>query len=197
MQGPRGSTIDNITFTVNGTAKHLKDLNSEEASGSDKISPRVLKECANEIGDQLVLLFLASLAQGTISEEWRHAIITPFYKGNKENGSKADNYISFTSVTCKLMEYITQSHIMKNCDKDQTLSETQHGFKKFRSCETQLLETINNNSSSLNNREQIDFILLDFSKTFDKVCHRKLLLKLDHYGIKGNDYKRISNFLQN
>ena len=95
------------------------------------------------------------------------------------------------------MEYIIHSHIMKHLDKDQTLSETQHGFRKFRSCKIQLLETINNISSSLNNREQVDSILLDFSKTFDKVCHCKLLLNLDHYGIKGNIHKWISHFLQN
>ena len=49
---------------------------------------------------------------------------------------------------------------MKHLDKDQILSETQHGFRKFHSCETQyqLLETINNISSSLNNHEQVDLI---------------------------------------
>ena len=95
------------------------------------------------------------------------------------------------------MEHIIHSHIMKHSDKDQTLSETQHSFRKFCSCETQLLETINNISSSINKREQVDSILLDFSKASDKVCHYKLLLKLDHYGIKGNIHKWISNFLQN
>ena len=40
-------------------------------------------------------------------------------------------------------------------------------------------------------------VQLDFSQTFDKVCHRKLLLKRDHYGIKGNIQKWISNFLKN
>ena len=86
---------------------------------------------------------------------------------------------------------------MKYLDKDQTLSETQHGFRKFCSCQTRLLETINNISSSINNHEQVDPILLDFSKAFDKVCHCKILLKLDYYGIKGNIHKSISNFLQN
>ena len=105
------------------------------------------------------------------------------------------------------MEHIIHSHIMKYLDKDQTLSlslslslfvsETQHGFRKLHSSETQLLEIINNISSSLNNCEQIDSIILDFSKEFDKVCHQKLLLKLDYYGIKGNPHKWISNFLQN
>jgi hypothetical protein len=35
--------------------------------------------------------------------------------------------------------------------------------------------------------KQIDAILLDFSKAFDKVPHRRLLMKLDHYGIRGCD----------
>ena len=47
----------------------------------------------------------------------------------------------------------------------------------------------------MNNREQVDSILLDFSKAFDKVCHRKLLLKLEHYGITGNILGWITDFL--
>ena len=41
----------------------------------------------------------------------------------------------------------------------------------------------------------MDAILLDFSKAFDKVCHRKLLLKLEHYGINGNILSWIEDFL--
>ena len=78
-QGPRGSTIGEITFATDSIVKLLNDLNSEEASGSDKISARVLKECANQVGDVLVILFSALFAQGTIPEKWRHAIIAPVY----------------------------------------------------------------------------------------------------------------------
>eukprot|EP00111_Clytia_hemisphaerica_P021262 TCONS_00062597-protein len=94
------------------------------------------------------------------------------------------------------MEHIVHSHIMKHFDNDRTLSETQHGFRKFRSCETQLIQTINTLSKSLNNRKQTDSILLDFSKAFDKVCHRKLLIKLEHYGIRGKLLLWISDFLR-
>ena len=41
----------------------------------------------------------------------------------------------------------------------------------------------------------MDAIFLDFAKAFDKVCHPHLLLKLQHYGIKGQLLEWISDFL--
>ena len=47
---------------------------------------------------------------------------------------------------------------------------TQHGtFRKHRSCETQLILTVDDLSRRLDNSEQVDAILFDFSKAFDKV----------------------------
>jgi len=38
---------------------------------------------------------------------------------------------------------------------------------------------------------------MDFAKVFDKVSHSRLLLKLDHYGIRGTTLQWISSFLHN
>ena len=45
---------------------------------------------------------------------------------------------------------------------------------------------INDLVTSVYNKKQVDFIPLDFSKTFDKVSHEKVLLKIHEYGVKGN-----------
>jgi hypothetical protein len=49
----------------------------------------------------------------------------------------------------------------------------------------------------MNVGEQMDAILLDSSKAFDKVPHQRLLLKLRHYGIRGNLLDWIKDFCLN
>ena len=67
--------------------------------------------------------------------------------------------------------------------------------RKRRSCETQLITTVDDLARGLNEKQQVNAILLDFSKVFDKVPHQRLLRKLQHYGIRGNLLKWIEDFL--
>ena len=46
------------------------------------------------------------------------------------------------------------------------------------------------------NPSQTDMIIMDFSKAFDKVPHRRLQYKLDWYGIRGSTHNWIQHFLQ-
>lgn len=84
---------------------------------------------------------------------------------------------------------------MTHFNNNNILTDSQHGFRKRRSCETQLLLTVNDLAKGLDKNQQIDGILLDFSKAFDKVAHSRLLQKLDHYGVRGNLLAWISDFL--
>jgi len=63
-------------------------------------------------------------------------------------------------------------------------------------CETQLLETVNDLTVSLNSGNQMDILLLDFSKAFDKVSHPHLLYKLTNYGIRGSLFNWINDILK-
>jgi len=71
----------------------------------------------------------------------------------------------------------------------------QHGFRKRRSCGSQLLRTVNDLAKGLDDKSQTDMILLDFSKAFDKVPHQRLLLKVSHCGITGTVFAWIKDFL--
>ena len=55
---------------------------------------------------------------------------------------------------------------------------------------------VSNLDRALNpDQKQTDVIIMDFAKAFDKVPHRRLLYKLDFYGIRGSTHKRISSWL--
>jgi hypothetical protein len=47
----------------------------------------------------------------------------------------------------------------------------------------------------LNNKDNVDAILLDFSKAFDKVPHQRLLKKMEYYGVNLNVLNWVSDFL--
>ena len=72
---------------------------------------------------------------------------------------------------------------MAYLDKHQLLHSNQHGFRKRLSCETQLIQFVQDISDTLNESGQTDIIVMDFSKAFDKVDHKRLLLKLYRFGI--------------
>ena len=84
---------------------------------------------------------------------------------------------------------------MRHLDLNNILDNAQHGFRKRRSCESQLLLSANDFLKSLDGSTQTDAILLDFAKAFDKVAHKRLLLKLEAIGITGNTLGWIESFL--
>ena len=95
------------------------------------------------------------------------------------------------------MENILVRHMLRHFDDENIISDKQHGFQKGHSCETQLITIVNDLFASADVGNRVDIAILDFSKAFDMVSHRRLMSKLDHYGIRGNIHKWISSFLNN
>ena len=103
--------------------------------------------------------------------------------------------ICVKSLTSKVFEHILLSHTSKHLSNKNILIDNQHGFRQKLSCETQLIEAVNDWAYNINSKYQADVLLLDFSKAFDRVDHTKLLYKLDFYGIRGRTLQWIKGFL--
>ena len=86
--------------------------------------------------------------------------------------------------------------MMTHLDNNNILYDLQHGFRAKRSTVTQLISLVDDLVSSRSKKVQTDLVVMDFAKAFDKVCHRLLGMKLEHYGIRGNELRWIKNFLQ-
>ncbi len=189
-------SVSSITVSCNGVTKLLRNLKPHKATGPDGIPAQLLKETAEELAPALTLLFQASLDQGVVPSSWKRTHVVPIYK--KGCRSAAANYrpISLTSILCKLCEHIVHCTVIRHLTKHNILTDAQHGFRKKRSCESQLVVTLHDLTESLDKKSQVDLILLDFEKAFDKVSHRHLLHKAEFYGIHGNILNWTRDFLQ-
>jgi len=173
----------------------LKSLKTHKATGPDDIPSHLLKITAEKSAGALQLIFQASIGQGVVPDDWKKAHIVPVFKKGDEANPANYRPISLTFVYSKIMEHVVHSSIMKHLEHHNIPSDQEHGFRKTRSCKTQLLVTVNDLAKSIDESSQIDAILLDFSKAFDKVSHSHLLLKLQHHGIRNSTLGWITDFL--
>ena len=122
---------------------------------------------------------------------------SPIYKkGPKTNPSKY-RPISLTSIPCKIIEKTIKEFIVKHIIDNNLISKSQqHGFVKFKPCVTNLLETLNIITESLNLGFLVDLILLDFSIAFDLVSHAGLLVKLRALWLDEKTIKWVEAFFK-
>ena len=86
---------------------------------------------------------------------------------------------------------------MAYVDEHELLSDWQHAFRKWHSCETQITTVINDWAKILDKNGQVDTYVLDFEKAFDTPPHELLKSKLFSYGIGGTTLNWIMlSFLQ-
>ena len=186
-----------LNITEENVSLKLKSLNPNKSPGPDKLYPKLLKELHHELSIPFTYLFKLSVKEGLLPQDWKDAEVTPIYK----KGLKTDpgNYrpVSLTSIVCKLLESFIRDTIQIHMEQHKLYSTCQHGFRKKKSCTSQLLEVMEDFTLFMDKKQSFDVIYLDFKKAFDSVPHERLLLKLEGYGITGNILKWIRSFLEN
>ena len=75
--------------------------------------------------------------------------------------------------------------------------DNQFGFRKNHSTSYAINYSIDKILKEIEKMKHIIGIFIDLSKAFDAIDHKKLLIKLEHYGIRGNCYKLLASYLSN
>ena len=189
--------LNEIEVTEGRVKEVIDGLNENSAPGPDGFPPALLKMLRDEIAKPIAILFKKSLDDGQIPDDWREAKITPIHK----KGSKADpgNYrgVSLTSVVGKMMERMVKNGINDYVERNAFMSKTQHGFRNGRSTQTNLIEFLNQTTKWGDEGYCYDVVYLDFSKAFDVVCHKRLMVKLRAIGIGGKLIKWLEDWIAN
>ena len=193
----KSTELEDMQFTVEDITAAISELDPYSATPDGDIPAKILCGCRNSLATPIWLLWKSSFDSGTIAPDLKLQYITPIHK--KGNKTEAVNYrpVSLTSHLIKIFERVMRNHLVQYLEENSLLPDNQHGFRKNRSCLTQLIEHIDAVLKSLNDGNEVDVIYLDYSKAFDKVDHQILLAKLKMYGVTGKVYRWIESFLTN
>ena len=134
------SSLSNTFFSTEIVLKILNKLDPDKSTGTDGISPYVLRHAA-AFAPILTLLFIESINQGKMPLFWSEANVTALFK-NKGDKLDPGNYrpISITSVPCKILEKLIRNSFTTYLKANNLISPHQHGFVSNKACNTNLLE---------------------------------------------------------
>ena len=136
------------------------------------------------------------MEEGRIPDDWRLANVTPIFKKGKKGDPGNYRPVNLTNVIGKVMERVVKGNLTNFIERNNLISNSQHGFRAGRSPQTNLIEFMNVTTKWLDDEERFDVIYLDFSKAFDKVCHSRLMVKLEEVGVTGKVLDWLGDWLK-
>ena len=83
----------------------LSKLCKSKATGLDKISPRLLRECADLVASSLCCIFNRSITSGIFPTEWKFTKVVPLFK----QGERSDLRLPYTFGGVSRLNDIAQS----------------------------------------------------------------------------------------
>ena len=190
--------MDKISVSKLEILKLMEELEDGKAMGPDGVSGCILKACREELVEPIYDIIKYSLASGTVPVEWKRAEVVPIYKSGKKDEPLNYRPVSLTSVVCKMCERVFKRQWTEFLERHKLISNKQFGFRKGRSCVTNLLSFYSRVIDKVQERDGwVDCIYLDLKKAFDKVPHARLLWKLEHKGgLTGQALKWMENYLR-
>ena len=180
-----GTALSNINITREMVMNKLNLLNTGKPTGPDGLHPYFLYSLAGLLYTPLTILFKKSLSEGIVPSQWIEAYITAIHKKGIKNVVENYRPISITSVVCKIMESIIRDHLVEHMVSKYLFADSQHGFVPNRDCMSNLLLASEDWTQSIALGHSVDLIYTDFAMAFDSVSHKRLLVKLESAGIKG------------
>ena len=185
--------LHEITEEVNTCINNIK---SQSVPGLDGISPKFIKLSKVVLTPFLTKLFNKCIFQKSFPDNFNTAAIIPIPKNFSPNSTNDFRPISLLQIFSKIFKKIIAEKMIKFINKNNTLSDSQFGFRTNSSTEMAVTSIYDKLLQNLDNKKITCSIFLDLRKAFDSV-HHDILKKLHHYGFRGTILSFFEDYLNN
>lgn len=182
---PQRTPVEMSAITMEEIERQLLATKSWKAPGEDGFPAIVWKMTWSVVKHEVLELFQASLDEGTLPTQWRHAKIIPLKKPNKENYTiaKAWRPISLLATLGKVLESVIAERISHAVETYGLLPTSHFGARKQRSAEQALLLLQEQIYAAWRGRRVLSLISFDVKGAYNGVCKERLLQRMRARGI--------------
>ncbi|KAL2077950.1 hypothetical protein ACEWY4_025635 [Coilia grayii] len=167
------------------------------APGLDNLHYEMFNHVSDVFLEELLSLMNESWKVGRLPKAWKHAVIVPVLKPGKDPSSPSSyRPIALTSVMCKLMERMVTDRLVHFLEVKGALVDHQSGFRKGRGTMDNIVALDCEIKRAFANKESLIAVFLDIERAYDMPWREGLLVKLLRYGVNGNLFSWIKNFLE-
>uniref|UniRef100_A0A8B9GXH1 Reverse transcriptase domain-containing protein n=1 Tax=Astyanax mexicanus TaxID=7994 RepID=A0A8B9GXH1_ASTMX len=158
--------------------KQLRRLHPRKAAGPDKVSPRILKTCAAELGEPLQRIFNLSLQLGRVPTLWKTSCLVPVPKKNRPSELNDFRPVALTSHLMKTLERLFLCLLRPQVQHAQDC--LQFAYRAGVGVEDAILYLLHRAHSHLDKgKSTVRILFLDFSSAFNTIQPLMLQDKLD------------------